>query len=345
MNNKDSDDIHAGLDRSRTGHPGKETGHFHGHIRAGGNGARGRRLLITLALNFIIPVVQIVGGLVANSMALISDAIHNLSDFTAILISYIAFRIGRRGASVTSTFGYRRAEIMAALLNVVVLTCASAFIVYGAAQRLFHQEAISGLIVVLAAGVGILGNGVSAWLLHRDADHDLNIRSAFLHMLGDFLFSVAVLITGVIILFRPWYWLDPLLSVLIVLFILKNCWSILRESTTVLMNATPKGFDLQEIKACLEGIPGVTSTHYFHLWNVSSSSVAFSCHVVVPDQALSRTEGLSKTIHRRLLDDFGIDHPVLQFETEACGNGSLLCEASCGGDQDPSREDNHHYQY
>ncbi|MBW2561497.1 MAG: cation transporter, partial [Deltaproteobacteria bacterium] len=172
----------------------------------------------------------------------------------------------------------------------------------------------------------------SAWLLHRDSQHSLNIRSAFLHLLGDFLFSVAVLISGLVFLFKPWFWLDPLLSILIVLFILKNCWSIIRESTAVLMNATPKGFDLQEIKDCLEGIPGVTSAHYFHLWNVSSSSVAFSCHVVVPDQPLSRTEELSRTIHRMLLDDFGIDHPVLQFETEACGNGSLLCEVVCNGD-------------
>ncbi len=325
MNNKDIDDMHANHDH-------QENGHSHEHIRVNGEDAMGRRLLITLALNFIIPVVQIAGGLVANSMALISDAIHNLSDFTAILISYIAFRIGRRGASVTSTFGYQRAEIMAALLNVTILTAASAFIVYGAAQRLLHPEAISGLIVVLAAGVGILGNGISAWLLHRDSQHSLNIRSAFLHMLGDFLFSVAVLISGLVFLFKPWFWLDPLLSILIVLFILKNCWSIIRESTAVLMNATPKGFDLHEIKDCLEGIPGVTTVHYLHLWNVSSSSVAFSCHVVVPDQPLSLTEELSKAIHQRLLHDFGIDHPVLQFETEACGNGSLLCEVSCNGD-------------
>ena len=287
---------------------------------------RGRRLLITLVLNFIIPVVQIAGGLVANSMALISDAIHNFSDFTAILISYIALRIGGRGASVTSTFGYQRAEIMAALLNVTILTAASAFIVYGAVGRLFHPESVSGVIVVLAAGAGILGNGVSAWLLHRDSRHDLNVRSAFLHMLGDFLFSVAVLFSGLVVLFRPWFWLDPLLSLLIVLFILKNCWSIIRESTAVLMNATPRGFDLHEIKDYLEGIPGVTSVHYLHLWNVSSSSVAFSCHVVVPDQPLSRTQELSGVIHRGLLDDFGIDHPVFQFETEACGKGSILCE-------------------
>lgn len=301
------------------------------HTHISGNDSTGRRLLITLVLNFVIPAVQIMGGLVANSMALISDAVHNFSDFTAILISYIAFRIGKRRASVTSTFGYQRAEIMAALLNVTILTAASAFILYGAVRRLFHPEAISGLIVVLAAGIGIVGNGLSAWLLHRDSHHNLNVRSAFLHMLGDFLFSVAVLLSGVVYLYRPWFWLDPLLSILIVVFILKNCWSIIRESTAVLMNATPAGIEIQEVKDRLEKIAGVIGVHYLHLWRISSTSVAFSCHVVVPDQPLSRTEELSGTIRRTLMDDFGIDHPVLQFETEACGNGSLLCEASCNG--------------
>ena len=302
------------------------------HTHISGNDSTGRRLLITLVLNFVIPAVQIMGGLVANSMALISDAVHNFSDFTAILISYIAFRIGKRRASVTSTFGYQRAEIMAALLNVTILTAASAFILYGAVRRFFHPEAISGLIVVLAAGIGIVGNGLSAWLLHRDSHHNLNVRSAFLHMLGDFLFSVAVLLSGVVYLYRSWFWLDPLLSILIVVFILKNCWSIIRESTAVLMNATPAGIEIQEVKDRLEKIAGVIGVHYLHLWRISSTSVAFSCHVVVPDQPLSLTEELSGTIRRTLMDDFGIDHPVLQFETEACGNGSLLCEASCNGD-------------
>ena len=125
------------------------------------------RLLITLVLNFIIPAVQVIGGLLANSVALISDAVHNFSDFTAILISYVAFKIGRKGASVKNTFGYRRAEIMAALLNVIILTGASMFIIYGAVYRIRHPAVVTGLIVVLAAGIGILGNGFSAWLLHR----------------------------------------------------------------------------------------------------------------------------------------------------------------------------------
>ena len=219
---------------------------------------------------------------------------------------------------------------MAALLNVTILTAASAFIVYGAVHRLHHPEAVSGLIVAWVAGVGILGNGISAWLLHRDSKHSLNIRSAFLHMMGDFLFSVAVFINGMVLIYKPWYWLDPLLSLLIVLFILKNCWSIMIKSTAVLMNATPKSIDLQKIRDYLVNIPEVISAHYLHAWNVSASSVAFSCHVVVPDQQISRTEKLAQKIRHDLMHLFQIDHPILQFETTECGNGSLLCELSCG---------------
>jgi cobalt-zinc-cadmium efflux system protein len=327
-------DKSASQDHSHEGHAHEVDGHetnshscSHHHVDV--KDTSGSRMLITLALNFIIPVVQIVGGFYAHSMALISDATHNFSDFTAIFISYVAFRIGKKSASVQNTFGYRRAEIMAALINVVILAGASAFIIYGAVHRLHHPETVSGLIVVYVAGIGILGNGISAWLLHRDSKHNLNVRSAFLHMMGDFLFSVAVLLNGVVLIFKPWYWLDPSLSLLIVLFILKNCWSILKESTTVLMNATPKNLDLQKIQNYLTDIPEVLNVHYLHAWNVSSSSVAFSCHVVLPDQALSRTEKLADKIRHDLMHFFHIDHPILQFETNECGNGSLLCELSC----------------
>ena len=289
------------------------------------------RLLITLVLNFIIPAVQVIGGLLANSVALISDAVHNFSDFTAILISYVAFKIGRKGASVKNTFGYRRAEIMAALLNVIILTGASMFIIYGAVYRIRHPAVVTGLIVVLAAGIGILGNGFSAWLLHRDSKQSLNVRSAFLHMLGDFLFSVAVLFNGLVLIFKPWYWLDPLISLVIVIFILKSCWSILKAAGGILMNATPEGLNLEEIKEFLEQMPGVCGIHYLHAWNISSSSIGFSCHVEVLDQLISKTEKIRERIHHELFHRFGIDHPVLQFETTECGNGGILCEISSNG--------------
>jgi hypothetical protein len=149
--------------------------------------------------------------------------------------------------------------------------------------------------------------------------------------MGDLLTSVVVLGNGLLLLFYPWYWLDPLLSVLIVVFILKNGWALLRESTAVLMNATPLDIDLEEVGAFLAAFPGVTGVHYLHAWRVSSHSIAFSCHVVVPDQPLSGTERLAGRIRHELLHRFGIDHPVLQFETADCGEGTLLCEISCTG--------------
>lgn len=312
-------------------------GHEHGsnaccsHHHVDVQDTSGSRLLITLALNLVIPLAQVVGGAYAQSMALISDATHNFSDFAAILIAYFAHRLGQRGASLQNTFGYRRAEIAAAVVNVALLIAAAGFIAYEAYQRFQHPEPVLGSVVVLLAGVGILGNGFSAWLLHRGSKHNLNVRGAFLHMVGDLLMSVAVLANGLILMFKPWYWLDPLLSLLIVLFILKNCWTILKEASPILMNATPAGLHIQEVKECLEAIPGVCAVHYLHAWNVSSASIAFSCHVVVADQPVSRTEKLAERIRRELLHRFGIDHPILQFETVCCGNGALLCEMSCGG--------------
>jgi cobalt-zinc-cadmium efflux system protein len=311
-------------------HSGDSTGvysHYHGNNKD----TSGSRLLLTVALNLMIPVAQVIGGVYAHSMALISDATHNFGDFVAVLIAYIAHRIGRKGASFQNTFGYKRAEILAATLNVAILIGASAFIVYGAVERFYHPQAVLGNVVILLAVVGILGNGLSAWLLHRDSKHSLNVRGAFLHMMGDLLTSVMVLINGAILLFRPWYWLDPLLSILIVLFILKNCWSILKASAGILMNATPKGLDLEEIKDFLEQIPGVCGIHYLHAWNISASSIGFSCHVEVVDQRVSNAEKLGEMIRHELFHRYGIDHPVLQFETTECGNGGILCEVSRGG--------------
>jgi cobalt-zinc-cadmium efflux system protein len=307
-------------------------GHDHGasiHALQKGESI-GLRLLVTLALNLLIPAAQIAGGIYANSMALVSDAVHNFSDFTALLITYFAFLIGKRGASPQNTFGYKRAEILGAAINVALLVAAAAFILYEAVERFRHPEPVIGRIVIYLAAVGILGNGLSAWLLHRDSKHSLNVRGAFLHMVGDMLTSVLVLANGIILIFKPWYWLDPLLSLFIVVFILKNCWSILKEATGILMNATPRSLDLDKIKNALETIPGICGVHYLHAWNVSASSIAFSCHVEVADQPLSRTEVLAEKIRHDLFHRFRIDHPILQFETAQCGNGGMLCELSCG---------------
>jgi len=321
---------HEHENRQAVEHDHSSTGtHSHQHVDV--KDTSGSRLLITLALNLIIPVAQVIGGVYAHSMALISDATHNFSDFAAILIAYVAHRIGRKGASVRNTFGYRRVEVMAAVINVGILIGASCFIVYEAVERFQHPQSVLGNIVIWLACVGILGNGFSALLLHRGSEHNLNVRGAFLHMMGDFLTSVAVLISGVVLIFKPWYWLDPLLSLVIVLFILKSCWSILKDASGILMNATPEGLNLEEIRGFLEQIPGVCGIHYLHAWNISASSIGFSCHVEVLDQLVSKTEKIGETVRHELFHRFGIDHPVLQFETTECGNGGILCEISSGG--------------
>lgn len=305
------------------------THHHHHHVPEIDADNTGIRLLVTLVLNLAIPIVQIVGGVVAHSFALISDATHNFSDFAAILISYTAFRIGKKGPSLQNTFGYRRAEILAAMINVALLVGASIIILMGAFGRLMHPEPIEGGLVMVIAGVGVLGNGFSAWLLHQGSQQNVNVRGAFLHMMGDMLTSVLVVVNGFILLYRPWYWIDPLLSVLIVGFILKNCWGILKESTGILMNATPAHIDIRDVLEYLKGVSGVQGAHYLHVWNLGSSGVAFSAHIVVPDQTVSGLEPLRQRISDDLLSRFGIDHPVLQFETESCGNGGMFCEQLC----------------
>lgn len=291
-----------------------------------------------MALNLLIPAVQVIGGLQAHSVALLSDAAHNFSDFTAVLIAYVAHRIGRRGASVRNTFGYRRVEILAAAVNVALLLGAAAFIVTEAVHRLRQPDSVAGRLVVLVAMVGVVGNGLSAWLLHRDARHNLNVRGAFLHMLGDLLTSAVVVINGLVLMVKPWYWLDPLLSLVIAIFIVKNCWVILKEATAILMNATPSGLDIHRVREALERIPGIQNVHHLHAWNVCATSVAFSCHVVVPDQRLSTIGVLQEKIRQQLLHQFGIDHPVLQFETSPCGEGEMLCALSIGNQPAPDGE-------
>lgn len=310
--------------------PHHDEGTVNGHHHHGPNLSESgvTRLMITLVINFIIPVLQLGGGFLANSIALVSDAVHNFSDFAAIFISYISLRISQKGASTRHTFGYQRAEIVGALLNVAILVCAVIFIVYEAIVRLYHPETVSGGLVMIMAGVGIVGNGFSAILLYRDSKQNLNIRGAFLHMVGDFLTSVMVLAVGGILIFKPWYWLDPLLSFLIAVFILKNCWSVMTEAVSILMNATPKGLDLRKVQEYLESRPEIESAHYLHAWNMGSCGIAFSGHLTVSDQKVSDTEILAEKIRHQLFHQFGIDHPILQFETTKCGNGTMLCELS-----------------
>jgi cation diffusion facilitator family transporter len=304
-----------------------EHGHggSHGHSHAPAPDTSGRILLATMAINLLIPLCQILGGIVAQSMAVISDALHNFSDFTGLLIAYGAYLIAKKPPSFRFSFGFRRAEILSALLNVTLLMGASLFILFEAIDRIRHPEPIVAPLVIILAGVGIAGNGVSAYLLFRESAHSLNIRGAFIHMVGDLVTSLAVLLSGIVISFWPLYWIDPLLSMLIVVFIARSSWSVLRDSGRILMEATPPEIRLDDIHSALMAYPEVYHVHDLHVWSVGFQSVFLTCHLVVDDQKLSEKQELASRIREDIGGRFGISHMVLEFEHTSCGRDDLLC--------------------
>jgi len=279
--------------------------------------------------------VQIWGGIVSGSMALISDALHNLSDFISLVINYAALLIGRRAPTHKQTFGYKRVEIFAALVSVAILYATAIYIAIEAWQRFIAPRAISGQIVIWIALLGFAGNLFSALILHSGAKVNLNMKSAFLHMMTDAATSLAVVALGVLWLYKPWYWLDPVLSWLIVALIIYSGWGILKDSFLILMNATPPGINLAEIKNTLEAIEGISEIHDLHVWNPSAESIALAAHVTVPDQMLGKVDELAEKVRTVLWQKFKIDHPTLQFESNACQNGGLLCNIAKNGN-------NHH---
>lgn len=285
----------------------------------------GKRLFVTMGMNLIIPAVQIIIGIMAGSMALISDALHNLSDFISLLISYMALKVGKRGPSLSQTFGYRRVEVLAAVFNVALLFGAGLYIAIEGWIRLNHPVVIQGNLVIGVALLAFLANGFSSWMLHAGAKTNINMRGAFLHMVTDTLTSLGVALLGVLWIFRPWYWLDPIVSWAIVILILFNGWGILKEALQILMNAVPSGIDLESIQREVEALEGIEGLHHLHVWNPSSGSIALAAHVIVPDQMLGRVDDLAKRVRALLLSKFNIDHPILQFETEAYGSKDLLC--------------------
>jgi cobalt-zinc-cadmium efflux system protein len=299
-----------------------EPHHHHNHH---GETSWGKRLFITMIMNLIIPAVQIVVGIMAGSMALISDALHNLMDFVSILISYMALKVGKRGPTLSLTFGYKRVEVMAAVFNTALLFGAALYIAVEGWNRLKNPAIIQGNLVIWAALLGVVANGISTWMLHAGAKENLNMRGAFLHMVTDALTSLGVAGLGVVWLYYPWYWLDPIVSWGIVVLILYSGWGILKEALLILMNATPPGIDLEAIQKEVMALEGIEDLHHLHVWNPSAGTIALAAHVIVPDQMLCQVDDLSKKVRSLLLSKFNIDHPILQFETKSCESRDLLC--------------------
>lgn len=302
----------------------KSFGHSHGHGH-GHTDLNEKNLLFVTVLNLIITLAEIIGGILSNSLALLSDAIHNLGDTFAVLLAWIANKISKRSANERKTFGYKRAEILAALFNAVTLIVIIVFIFREAIVRFQNPEPIKGMLMFVVASIGLIANLVAVILLKRDSKKNINIKAAYLHLLGDTVSSVAVIVGSLLIHFYKIYWLDPVITILIGLYILKETFSILREAVDILMQATPKSVDLQIIKTSIEGIEGIENIHHVHIWNLNDSQVHFECHVdVTNDIMISETDNLLHQIEKILSNKFEVNHVTIQFEYNCCSGKELI---------------------
>ena len=283
------------------------------------------RLAVSLALNLLITLAQLVGGLIANSLGLLSDAAHNLSDVVALSLSLMAVRLGRRAATDRHTYAYKRVEILVALFNSAALTAISIYIIVEAVQRLADPSDVNGLWVMAFAGGGLFINSMCALLL-RSHGHDLNLRSAFLHLVGDALTSLGVLISGLVVYLWDWNYADAIVSILVSLWIGRQAFAIVRSTVNVLMEGTPEGIDYKEVEEAILQIPGVKGVHDLHIWALSSRDRALSAHVQVDDAALSKTAALLTAAKQSLVQEFGIGHATLELETEEGECAGCACE-------------------
>jgi len=286
----------------------------------------GRHLVIAIVLNAFIFLVEFAGGIFTNSLALISDSLHNLSDFFALILSYIASRVVQWKSNSEKSYGYVRVEIFVAFINSMVLVLVGLYIIYEAIQRFTHPEPVAGGWMLIIAVVGFVVNTTATLLLKSHAHHDLNMKSAYLHLLTDALESLAVVVVAGLIAWKDWRMLDPLVSISIGLFIIKSAWSIVAETVHILTEGTPRGIDLQEVAAYIQSFPGVENVHHLHIWGLSSRVRALSVHIVVQDQLISTGSTISSQIEQELEHRFGINHPTLQLECQACPDQGTIVD-------------------
>lgn len=284
------------------------------------------RLRLAIILTLAILAAELTGGLLSNSLALLSDAGHVFTDLFALGLAWFATRQAERPATETKTFGFHRAGILAALANAVTLVLIAFFIVWEAYRRLREPQNVQTELMLAVAFVGLLVNLIVARQLRDDDHENLNVQSATLHVLGDALASAAVIAGGVVIVFTGWYVVDPLLSVLIALIIALGSWRIIRETVNILMEGVPKGLDLDTLLADLRLVPGVKVVHDVHVWTLAAGLHALSCHVIVGDQALSESDAILRRINALLSHKYGINHTTLQFEHCECGPVCTLFE-------------------
>ncbi|WP_281251602.1 cation diffusion facilitator family transporter [Virgibacillus phasianinus] len=313
-------------------------GHDHGHDHT--HGANKKALMISFIVITCYMVIEAFGGFITNSLALLSDAGHMLSDSISLGVGLLAFTLGEKVSNYSKTYGYKRFEILAAVFNGVTLLAISLYIFYEAFQRFTDPPEVASTGMLTIAAIGLLVNIFVAWMLMRgDTKENLNLRAAFLHVLGDLLGSVGAIIAALLIMFFNWGWADPLASVIVAILVLISGWRVTKDAIHVLMEGTPKNVDLDEIIKLMKNVPGIMGIHDLHVWSITSGQNALSCHAVVDgDLSIQESQELLLSIEHEL-EHKGVGHVTIQMENkEHPHDDSLMCQNE---QESSSRQHNH----
>ena len=297
-------------------------GHNHGDLK-------GKRLGISIALNIFITVVQVIGGFLSGSLSLLSDALHNFSDVVALVISYVADKLTKKRFTQKETFGYKRAEIIAALINATALIAIAVLIAKEAISRFNAPTEVKSLWVITLAGLSILINGGCVLLLRSDSENNMNIKSAYLHLFTDMLSSVAVLSGGVAMYYLGIFWVDSLLSMLISLYLVYSSWGLLMRTLNVLMQFAPPNLDCNEIEREIKKLPLIENIHHLHVWQLNDKETYIKMHIdLEQDLKLSQTSRVIDQVNKLLSKKFHIEHSVLQPEFGVKDSKELIVDES-----------------
>ena len=285
------------------------------HVHIHKHEVKGKNLLFSIVLNIVITVAQVIGGIFSGSLALISDALHNFSDVLSLVFSYVANKLAKKEASLNQTFGYKRAELIAAFVNAMTLIIVALYLIFEAIHRFSNPEPIKSTLVIWLSILGIAVNGLSALMLKKDADHNLNMKSAYVHLFTDMMASVAVLVGGILMKYFQWFWVDSLMTLLIALYLIYVGFDLLKTSTQMLMLFTPESIDIKAIVQEVHKIPGVNKLHHIHVWHLNDDELHLEAHLdCSEDIKMSEFNELLHKVEHVLFDQFHINHINIQPE-------------------------------
>jgi cobalt-zinc-cadmium efflux system protein len=285
------------------------------HVHIHKHEVKGKNLIYSILLNLVITTAQVFGGILSGSLALISDALHNFSDVLTLVFSLYANKLSKRKASLNHTFGYKRAELIAAFVNASTLIVVALFLIYGAIERFFEPKTIESNLVIWLSLLGIVVNGFSALLLKKDAEHNLNMKSAYLHLFTDMMASVAVLIGGLLMKYFGWFWVDSVLTILIAIYLIIVGIDLIKSSTKILMLFTPDHINIKEIVREVHKIDGVNKLHHIHIWNLNDDELHLEAHLdCSEDIKMSEFNVLLDKVEQVLFTQFQINHINIQPE-------------------------------